>query len=86
MKKIKKTETRETACQRGYDAYWRSYRLSFLRRNPLCVECKKSGKLKAASVVDHIIPHRGNKELFWDIKNHQALCTRHHNEKTRRGE
>ncbi|WP_317617964.1 HNH endonuclease [Rhodobacter capsulatus] len=27
-----------------------------------------------ASVVDHITPHRGNKALFWDRYNWQALC------------
>jgi 5-methylcytosine-specific restriction protein A len=34
-------------------------------------------------VVDHIIPHRGNRELFWDTENWQALCTPCHNRKTK---
>jgi 5-methylcytosine-specific restriction endonuclease McrA len=25
-------------------------------------------------VVDHIIPHKGDKALFWDEKNWQPLC------------
>ncbi|ETR05275.1 HNH endonuclease domain protein [Acinetobacter baumannii UH6907] len=25
-------------------------------------------------MVDHIVPHRGDDKLFWDTKNHQALC------------
>jgi 5-methylcytosine-specific restriction protein A len=25
-------------------------------------------------VVDHIVPHRGDKKLFWDSSNWQALC------------
>jgi 5-methylcytosine-specific restriction protein A len=35
-----------------------------------------------ATVVDHIIPHRGNQRLFWDQNNWQALCKRHHDLKT----
>lgn len=35
-----------------------------------------------ATVVDHIIPHRGNMELFWRRENWQPLCEKHHNVKT----
>jgi len=28
----------------------------------------------AASVVDHIVAHRGDQELFWDQSNWQSLC------------
>jgi hypothetical protein len=31
-----------------------------------------------ASVVDHRIPHRGDKQLFWDRDNWDPLCTPHH--------
>jgi predicted kinase len=31
-----------------------------------------------ASVVDHIIPHRGDQAKFWDSANWQSLCTRCH--------
>ena len=37
-----------------------------LRRHPLCVECMKQGRYVKATDVDHIIPHRGDKILFWD--------------------
>ena len=30
--------------------------------------------MSAATVVDHIIPHRGDKTLFWDETNWQSLC------------
>jgi 5-methylcytosine-specific restriction protein A len=36
----------------------------------------------AAVVVDHIIPHKGDKALFWDSGNWQALCKRCHDVKT----
>jgi 5-methylcytosine-specific restriction endonuclease McrA len=34
--------------------------------------------VKAANVVDHIKPHRGDRHLFWDENNLQALCWNHH--------
>jgi 5-methylcytosine-specific restriction protein A len=73
---------RGNASQRGYDDHWRKYRIMFLMEHPLCTECEKEGGTEAATVVDHIIPHKGDMVLFWDIKNHQTLCIRHHNKKT----
>lgn len=70
--------------QHLYGSTWIKYRKVFLRSNPVCVcdECK--GKLTPANVVDHIIPHRGNEELFWDTSNHQSLAKRCHDKKTMR--
>ena len=73
---------RESATARGYDARWRRERLRFLRHNPLCVTCRSGGRLTPANVVDHIVPHRGNEELFWDQSNWQALCKPCHDKKT----
>ncbi len=70
---------------RGYDARWRKARKLFLQQHPLCVLCQAEGKIVAATVVDHIIPHRGDQQLFWDHDNWQSLCERHHNEKTGSG-
>jgi len=53
-----------------------------LKCNPLCVECKKQGKITPATVVDHIVPHKGDQEKFWDPNNHQSLCDTCHNRKT----
>jgi len=36
--------------------------------------CEKIGRVTAAAVVDHRVPHRGNQELFWDKNNWQSLC------------
>lgn len=80
----KKDTDRASAHRRGYDGEWRKYRVGFIARNPLCIECLKEGIYTVATVVDHIIPHKGDRELFWDSKNHQALCTSHHNRKTAR--
>ncbi|MGN8738508.1 HNH endonuclease signature motif containing protein [Bilifractor sp. HCP3S3_D3] len=40
--------------------------------------------LHPATVVDHIVPHRGDPKLFWDRSNWQALCKRCHDKKTRK--
>jgi 5-methylcytosine-specific restriction enzyme A len=77
---------RGTAAQRGYGADWRKARRLYLHDNPLCVQCLKDGKTVAATVVDHIVPHRGDMVAFWVRSNWQALCKRHHNIKTGRGE
>lgn len=69
---------RGTAAQRGYGARWRKARAYYLQRNHTCVKC---GEL--ATCIDHIIPHKGNYELFWNQSNWQALCTSCHNRKTR---
>lgn len=75
---------RGTATERGYDGRWRKARAAFLRRNPLCVHCEREELVVAATVVDHIIPHKGDSGLFWDELNWQPLCKRHHDIKTAR--
>jgi 5-methylcytosine-specific restriction protein A len=37
-----------------------------------------------ATVVDHIVPHRGDQRLFWDEANWAALCKPCHDAKTAR--
>jgi len=38
-----------------------------------------------AMIVDHIIPHKGDMDLFWNKANWQSLCERHHNIKSAKG-
>jgi 5-methylcytosine-specific restriction endonuclease McrA len=71
-------DRRGSAASRGYDARWRRYRMMFLRENPLCVLCRPLGRIRAATVVDHIEPHRGDYKTFWDPANHQSLCASCH--------
>jgi 5-methylcytosine-specific restriction enzyme A len=88
--KHKKQERKEidsrrgTAHERGYDARWRRASADFRRAHPLCIDCLSRGRSTAASVVDHIVPHRGDKVLFWDQRNWQALCKPCHDSKTAR--
>ncbi len=77
-------QDRESAAKRGYGRKWQSARESFLRQNPLCVDCLKEGRYEPATVVDHVIPHKGDQRLFWDRTNWAALCKPHHDAKTAR--
>jgi 5-methylcytosine-specific restriction protein A len=31
-----------------------------------------------ATIVDHVTPHRGSQQLFWNKNNWQSLCSAHH--------
>jgi len=73
---------RRTSHDRGYDVRWRKESKLFLQAHPLCACCKNQGRLTAATVVDHKIPHKGNKVLFWDKGNWQPLCKQCHDKKT----
>ncbi|MFP3554226.1 HNH endonuclease [Paraburkholderia sp. SIMBA_049] len=77
-------EQRGTAAERGYGARWRAAREAYLRQHPLCQcdECTAQGRLLPASVVDHRIPHRGDKRLFWDQSNWQSMSKTCHDRKT----
>ena len=71
-----------SAASRGYGPAWRRARKQYLEAHPLCVECMKEGRYVKATVVDHIVPHRGDQKLFWDQSNWQALCKSCHDRKT----
>lgn len=72
-------ERRGSAHSRGYDSKWAKVSRGHLRQHPLCVCCKANGVIRAAEVVDHIRPHRGDRVIFWDSKNRQGLCGQCHN-------
>jgi 5-methylcytosine-specific restriction protein A len=82
----KRVEQRGTAAERGYDSRWRKARAVWLAEHPLCAECMKRGEVKAATDVDHVVPHRGDAVRFWMQGNWQSLCGTCHKKKTARGE
>ena len=59
---------------------WQILRSFVLVNEPLCRDCGKF-----ATVVDHIVPHRGNERLFNDDANLQPLCKKCHDIKTGQG-
>ena len=73
------------ATARGYDGRWQKARAIFLKQHPLCAFCLAEGKVVPATVVDHIIPHRGDQRLFWDQTNWEPLCKKCHDKKTGSG-
>lgn len=75
-------DTKSTKAK-GYNAQWNKERLRYLKVHPLCVQCKVKGRLTKATVVDHITPHRGDQDLFWNRTNWQALCKSCHDRKTK---
>lgn len=78
----RKLYTRESAAKRGYTSKWQKMSKQYLRKHPLCVKCMANGKYVPATVVDHIKPHRGDKELMWNQNNWQSLCKPCHDKKT----
>lgn len=72
----------KSAHRKLYNAAWRRARIRFLRNNPLCVPCLREDRTTEATVVDHLTPHKGDHELFWDQNNWGASCKPHHDRKT----
>ncbi|MBN8916241.1 MAG: HNH endonuclease [Rhizobiales bacterium] len=71
-RKAANDRNRPSARDRGYSSKWDRARAGFLAKHPLC-RCGAK-----ATIVDHIRPHRGDVNLFWDRKNWQPLCVRCH--------
>lgn len=71
-----KTHTRRLFDAMYQTPEWRRYSEDYRRKHPLCVNPyhRHDGVLVAVHAVDHVTPHRGNRALFWDPKNHQSLC------------
>lgn len=71
------------------DAYahraWRERAAQHLRRHPICVMCEANGRVEAATVADHIVPHRGNAHEFWHGQL-QSLCASCHSSTKQRAE
>lgn len=60
-------------------ARWRKLRWSVLVEAMFaCRRCGRTEGDTSQLVADHIEPHRGRDELFWDRANLQCLCKRCH--------
>ena len=73
---------RGTREQRGYDYQWRKLRLMVLSAEPYCKSCQQNGIVRAATDIDHIIPHKGNESLRLNRSNLQPLCKECHGKKS----
>lgn len=77
---------RTSSAARGYSYRWQQAREAYLRAHPLCCFCESKGKVRAATVVDHREPHRGDERLFWARDNWQGLCASCHSGEKQRQE
>lgn len=75
---------RGSAARRGYDAEWRRVRSEHLRMEPLCRFCKKEGRVREATVVDHITTISERPDLRLDHANLRSLCKPCHDARTAR--
>jgi 5-methylcytosine-specific restriction protein A len=67
-------------------AQWRALRAMHAAAHPLCEECLKRGRAVPLQAVNHKIPHKGDRTLFFDDRNLQSLCNPHHDGPTQRAE
>ena len=70
-RKARHDRKRPSARQRGYTREWQAARADFLQRNPFC---RHNGCGRPATIVHHVIAHRGNKALFWNRANWMPVC------------
>ena len=77
-KEHKKLEVGGYHRERSDDLYhtfrWTRLSRAFRQSHPLCAECARNGRLKAAEVVDHIVPYPVCRDFF-DEGNLQSLCS-----------
>jgi 5-methylcytosine-specific restriction enzyme A len=71
-------QSRPGARARGYDTGWSKASDAFKAAHRFCLGCAALGIRAPTEVVDHVVPHRGDRALFWDSRNWQPACTWHH--------
>jgi 5-methylcytosine-specific restriction protein A len=67
--------------ERGYTSAWDKFRVLILRDEPFCRHCHQRGRMRPATLVDHIVPLAAGGELL-DPENVQPLCVPCHAAKT----
>jgi len=72
---------RDPAVQRLYNLAWERRRASWLAAHPWCEECFDRGLYVGATEVHHVIPHKGDQEIFI-LSPLQSLCHACHLKKT----
>lgn len=66
-------------------ARWQRRRKAQLMAEPLCAFCLADKRITAATVADHLEPHRGDPDRFWHGPL-QSLCKAHHDATKQRTE
>jgi hypothetical protein len=71
------TEYRDEVDPWYHKARWKRRKRHQLKVHPLCKMCLDRGVVNPATVVDHVIPHKGNFNAFF-LGDLQSLCKDHH--------
>ena len=66
VQKREADQRRGSARERGYSTRWDKASAGHLRNSPLCRYCELAGDLTAATLTDHLYPHRGDQAVFWN--------------------
>jgi 5-methylcytosine-specific restriction protein A len=84
-RQLRDTKYSPDATVRGWykSARWQALRQEVLARD--LYTCRQTGVLLVGKhpapnspVVDHVVPHKGDERLFWDINNLQAVSKEYH--------
>lgn len=66
-------------------AAWERRRQALFAEEPLCRMCLQRDEVTIADTADHVVPHRGDPELFWHGEL-QPLCASCHSRLKQREE
>ncbi|WP_426036481.1 hypothetical protein [Brevundimonas sp. DC300-4] len=70
---------RGSSRSRGYTASWDRAAAGHRVRDPLCRYCALVDEVKAADLVDHLYPHKGDQAVFWNKTYWVSSCSDCHN-------
>ena len=82
--KALREKLRGSAAARGYGRRWQKTSAAWLVSHPLCVDPYglHGERPERATLTDHIVPRKGDMDVFWDSGNWQSLCSGCHSRKT----
>ena len=78
------TDRHHTGATAYNSARWVRLSRAFRAEHPLCANAAANvpGCTLVATEVDHVVPHRGDVQRFFDVSNLQGLCRTCHSRKT----
>lgn len=70
----------------AYGRKWKAFRLSYLKVNPLCQDCKAEDIVRPATEVHHLAKVKDDPSRQYEHDNLMPLCKRHHSARTAIGQ
>ena len=68
-RKARHDAQRPSARERGYTSKWETERKAYLASHTSCTRCGNP-----STIVHHKTPHKGDRKLFWQRSNWEAVC------------